>query len=55
VLSAARRQLYLSPGTPQRLLREHRAIFEAIKAGEVERARNAMLDHLDKVEKGLLK
>jgi len=55
VLYAARRQLYLSPGAPQRLLREHYAIFEAIKAGEVERARNAMLDHLDKVEKGLLK
>ncbi|MGQ9497193.1 MAG: FadR/GntR family transcriptional regulator [Desulfotomaculales bacterium] len=55
VLYAARRQLYLTPGTPQRLLREHYAIFEAIKAGEVERARNAMFDHLDKVEEGLLK
>lgn len=55
VLYAARRQLYLRPGTPQRLLREHYAIFDAIKAGEAERARNAMFDHLDKVEEGLLK
>jgi len=54
VLYAARRQLYLTPGTPERLLREHYAIFEAIKAGRVERARGAMFDHLDGVEKGFL-
>ncbi|MDQ0286186.1 GntR family transcriptional repressor for pyruvate dehydrogenase complex [Desulfofundulus luciae] len=53
VLRTARMQLYMTPGTPQRLLNEHKAIFLAIKEGRDQDARRAMFDHLDKVEKGL--
>ncbi|HHW43400.1 FCD domain-containing protein [Desulfofundulus thermobenzoicus] len=53
VLRTARMQLYMTPGTPQRLLKEHRAIFQAIREGRDKDARRAMFDHLDKVEKGL--
>ncbi|MDI6905918.1 MAG: FadR/GntR family transcriptional regulator [Thermoanaerobacterales bacterium] len=55
MLYAARRQFYLTPGTPQRLLREHRALFEEIRQGNMEQARQAMYDHLDKVEKAIIK
>ncbi len=54
-LRTAREHLYRTPGTPERLLREHREIYEQIKNGNVEGARRAMLEHLEKVEKGLLK
>ncbi len=54
-LKVSREQLYRTPGTPQRLLREHRIIYEAIKRGDKAGARQAMYDHLDKVEKALSK
>ncbi|MFZ5634778.1 MAG: FadR/GntR family transcriptional regulator [Bacillota bacterium] len=54
-LKTAREQLYRTPGTPERLLREHREICEQIKNGNVEGARKAMLEHLEKVEKAMLK
>ncbi len=53
VLRKARMELYRTPGTPQRLLNEHRAIYQAIREGRDGDARRAMFEHLDKVEKGL--
>lgn len=53
VLQTARQELYKTPGTPERLLREHRAVFEAIRQGLDQKARKAMYEHLDKVEKSL--
>ncbi len=50
----AREELYQTPGTPQRLLKEHRAIYEAIKSGQDKAAQKAMYEHLDRVEKSLL-
>jgi GntR family transcriptional regulator, transcriptional repressor for pyruvate dehydrogenase complex len=41
------------PGRPARSLVEHRAIFDAVRAGDKRRARKAVLDHLDSVEKDL--
>lgn len=55
VLRVARQQLYETPGTPERLLREHQAIFAAIKKGDMKNAKKLMLEHLEKVEKGLNK
>lgn len=54
-LKYSREKLYRTPGTPQRLLKEHQVICGAIKNGDVKRARRAMYDHLDKVEKALSK
>ena len=50
----AREELCQTPGTPQRLLKEHRAIYEAIKSGQDKAAQKAMYEHLDRVEKSLL-
>ncbi|MFZ5642804.1 MAG: FadR/GntR family transcriptional regulator [Bacillota bacterium] len=55
VLGTARQELYRTPGTPQRLLKEHQAVFKAIKNGQDKDARRAMYEHLDRVEKALLK
>ncbi|MCL6611775.1 MAG: FadR family transcriptional regulator [Peptococcaceae bacterium] len=54
-LRQAREKLYRTPGTPERLLREHIEICHQIKKSNVEGARRAMLEHLEKVEKGLQK
>lgn len=54
-LKKARQDLFLTPGTPQRLLNEHCRIFEAIKKGNDKEARQAMYEHLDLVEKGVFK
>jgi len=54
-LRSAREQLYRTPGTPERLLREHQEICRQIKNTNAEGARKAMLEHLEKVEKSLLK
>ncbi len=53
VLETARQELYKTPGTPERLLKEHRIIFEAIRQGMEQKARKAMYEHLDRVEKAL--
>lgn len=55
VLRTARLELYRTPGTPQRLLREHHAVFDAIRQGRQQEARRAMYEHLDRVEKAILK
>jgi DNA-binding FadR family transcriptional regulator len=41
--------------TPDRALRFHRAIFEQVKAGNSERARQAMRDHLAEAERTMRK
>lgn len=53
VLQSSRTRLYLIPGMPERLLEEHRRIYEAIAMGEPEMAEQAMRDHLDGVGQGL--
>ncbi|NPV72615.1 MAG: FadR family transcriptional regulator [Pelotomaculum sp.] len=53
LLKEARDELYRTPGTPQRLLKEHYEIFEAVKNGHDVKAQKAMYDHLDRVEKAL--
>ena len=50
LLRTAREQLYITPGTPERLYQEHVLVYQAIVAGSVEEARKAMLDHLQRVE-----
>ena len=55
VLKKAREELYQSPGTPQRLFKEHCGIFDAIKQGKDKEARRAMYEHLVLVEKGMFK
>jgi GntR family transcriptional repressor for pyruvate dehydrogenase complex len=42
-------RLYSSTDMPRRSEREHEAVFEAIRAGDAEAARGAMLHHLDMV------
>jgi GntR family transcriptional repressor for pyruvate dehydrogenase complex len=41
------------PGRPERSLREHRAICDAVAAGDPRRARQAVLEHLISVEDDL--
>jgi GntR family transcriptional repressor for pyruvate dehydrogenase complex len=41
------------PGRPARSLVEHRAIYEAVRAGDPKRARKAVLEHLSSVEEDL--
>jgi DNA-binding FadR family transcriptional regulator len=48
-----RRTIWNLPGRPARSLVERHAIFEAVRAGDKRRARKAVLDHLDSVEKDL--
>ncbi len=55
VLKKAREELYMTPGTPQRLLKEHIRIFEAIRQGNDRESRQFMYAHLDHVEKGIFK
>ncbi len=49
-LLASRKRLYESKGTPERLYTEHRQIYQAVAAGDVELARQLMYSHLEKVE-----
>ena len=53
-LKASRLQMYVTPGMPERLLAEHRAIFEAIEAQRVKDAENRMVEHLSGVQEQLL-
>jgi GntR family transcriptional repressor for pyruvate dehydrogenase complex len=41
------------PGRPARSLVEHRAIYDAVRAGDAGRARQAVLEHLSSVEEDL--
>lgn len=53
-LKASRLQMYVTPGMPERLLAEHRAIFLAIEQQHVEKAEKSMVDHLVGVQEQLL-
>ncbi|MFZ5652011.1 MAG: FadR/GntR family transcriptional regulator [Bacillota bacterium] len=54
-LRTAREQIYRTPGNPERLLREHYEIFDQIKNSNPEAARRTMFEHLEKVEKAVLR
>jgi DNA-binding FadR family transcriptional regulator len=45
--------LWNLPDRPARSLVEHRAIFDAVRAGDAESARKAVIDHLESVEDDL--
>jgi len=42
--------IWNEPGRPERSLREHRRIYEAVRAGDALEARTALVDHLHSVE-----
>jgi GntR family transcriptional regulator, transcriptional repressor for pyruvate dehydrogenase complex len=42
--------IWSEPGRPERSLREHRRIYEAVRAGDALGARTALVDHLRSVE-----
>jgi GntR family transcriptional regulator, transcriptional repressor for pyruvate dehydrogenase complex len=42
--------IWSTPGRPRRSLTEHRRIYDAIRAGDARRARNALIAHLRSVE-----
>jgi DNA-binding FadR family transcriptional regulator len=42
--------IWNQPGRPERSLREHRRIYEAVRAGDAPGARTALVDHLHSVE-----
>jgi GntR family transcriptional repressor for pyruvate dehydrogenase complex len=52
-LMQERAALLSQPTRPQQSLDEHSAIYDAIRAGDPERARAAALAHLESVEKGI--
>ncbi len=52
-LRSNREKLYSDPPTGQRILREHDAIFQAIRNHDPQVARNAMLEHINNIEKGI--
>lgn len=49
-IQVALTEFYRKEGMVQRLLEQHRAIYQAIAAGQPEQARQAMQDHLSLVE-----
>lgn len=53
LLRTARKQLYNTVGTPERLYHEHVEVFKAIVLGNSEEAKNKMLEHLNMVEQNL--
>jgi GntR family transcriptional repressor for pyruvate dehydrogenase complex len=55
VMLEGRRTGFNVPGTPERGLKYHRAIFDQIKAGDPEGARQAMREHLVEAEETLRK
>lgn len=50
LLHRALASVYRIPGTPARVIEEHRAIARAIEAGRADAARREMLQHLARVE-----
>lgn len=52
-LKESREKLFASPDNPVKLVAEHRAIYQAIKAQDGENAANLMYRHLDRVQKEL--
>ncbi|MFZ5754542.1 MAG: FadR/GntR family transcriptional regulator [Bacillota bacterium] len=53
-LRTSRQRLYLTPGTPERLYKEHKGIYDAIAASNPRLARERMYDHLLGVEKQMM-
>jgi len=53
--SKTRAETMRRPGGPQTVLREHKAVLDAIVDGDGRRAREAMLGHLDNVAEKILK
>jgi GntR family transcriptional repressor for pyruvate dehydrogenase complex len=51
----AREKLYKTPGNPNKLLQQHRAIFEAIRLRRADQARDLMQMHLDFSEQEMIK
>ncbi len=49
----SRSAIYSRPGTDADLLAQHRAIYEAVAAGEPDAARRAARDHIDYVERAM--
>jgi GntR family transcriptional regulator, transcriptional repressor for pyruvate dehydrogenase complex len=54
-VSAARRQLYMTPGYPQILMEQHTTIFKAIRDRNPDLAEKAMLEHLNFAEASMAK
>lgn len=54
-VSAARKQLFLTPGHPQKLIVQHSKIYEAIRDKNPVLARRAMIEHLNFAESALAK
>lgn len=48
-----REKLYADYQTGQRIILEHEAIYQAIKAGDPQAARNKMLEHINNIEIGI--
>ncbi|MGE5422303.1 MAG: FadR/GntR family transcriptional regulator [Ignavibacteriales bacterium] len=48
-----RQDMYSMPGKAMRILYEHQMILDAIMAGDSEKARSGMLNHLNHVQSGL--
>jgi GntR family transcriptional repressor for pyruvate dehydrogenase complex len=54
-ISAARRQLYTDAHNPQKIIDQHRRIYEAIKSHNPDFAAQAMLEHLTYAEREMTK
>lgn len=52
-LKTSRIKLYQSEGRPDKLLREHEGIYQAVKARDTDKAKKLMLDHLVGVEEDM--
>jgi len=54
-ISAARKQLYLTPGHPETLIEQHTKIFQAIRDRNPRLARKSMMEHLNFAESAMAK
>ena len=54
LLRKAQEEVVKYPGIMKRSLKDHQKIFEAIERQDVSKAKKAMFDHLDDVEKALM-
>ena len=50
IMLQVRREAFAVPNTPSRALVYHRLVFEQVRAGNKEAARNAMLEHMQEAE-----
>jgi GntR family transcriptional regulator, transcriptional repressor for pyruvate dehydrogenase complex len=54
-VSAARKQLFLTPGHPEKLMKQHYKIFQAIRDKDPRLARKCMMEHLNFAESEMAK